>query len=360
MRKVKLLIVDDSILIRKTLRRVLSTVEGIEIVGEAANGLEALEQIEKLKPDVVTLDIEMPKMNGIEALKEIMKRFPTPVIMVSSLTTDDAKITFEALDIGAVDYFPKVYSDFVKLKESIKNELAKKIISIARKKWVFGFPFARRKIEKVEKKEEILPKEKVELKPGEKIELVVIGSSTGGPKALQEVLTKLPENFPAGIIISQHMPPTFTGPFSERLNRLSKITIKEAQTGDIIKPSHAFIAPGAKHLYLKNKGGRYEIYISEEPKNAIYKPSVDVMAESVAENYDKRPLGVMLTGMGADGRNGFVKMRDKRKAIIIAQDEATCVVYGMPRAVVEAGIADFVLPIDEIGDKITKIVKGEN
>ncbi len=356
MRKAKVLIVDDSLLIRKTLRRVLSSVEGIEVVGEAGNGIEALEKIEELKPDVITLDIEMPKMNGIEALKEIMKRFPTPVIMVSSLTTDDAKITFEALDLGAVDYFPKVYSDFAKLKEQIQNDLARKIISIARKKWIFGFPFGKKKIPPVKPE---IKREPVKLKPGETIELVVIGSSTGGPKALQEVLTKLPEDFPSSIIISQHMPPTFTGPFAERLNRLSKISVKEAQSGDKLEPGKAFIAPGAKHLYVKKLGTKYEIYVSEEPKSAIYKPSVDIMAESVSKNYHKRTLGVMLTGMGADGKKGFIEMKNKNRAIIIAQDENTCVVYGMPKAVVEAGIADFVLPIDEIGEKINSIVRGK-
>ncbi len=361
--KVKVLIVDDSSFLRKIMNRILTGSGKIEVVGEGKNGKEAVEMAEELKPDIITLDINMPVMDGLTALEKIMKTNPTPVIMVSSLTTEDAEITFEALEKGAVEFFPKQTKNFNENIKTIKEDLIPKIINIARKKRLYGFPFyskvrrvAKKEIAKETQKKEI----KREIKIEEPIELVVLGSSTGGPNALNNILPKLPADFPAGIIISQHMPATFTGTFAERMNRLSKVSVKEAETGDKVTKGSVFITPGGKHMYLKKFAiGAPEIIISEEPKNAIYKPSVTVMAKSVAENYKKQVAGVMLTGMGSDGKEGFIEIKNRNRAIIIAQNEESCVVYGMPKAVVDAGIADYVVDIKEIAGVLDKIVRAK-
>ncbi len=362
--KVKVLIVDDSGFMRKIMSKILNDSGKIEVIGEGKNGSEAVEMAGELKPDVITLDINMPVMDGLTALEKIMKENPTPVIMVSSLTTEDAEITFEALEKGAVEFFPKQMKDFNANIKAIKDDLIPKIENIARKKRIYGFPFLgkRRRENKPLEKKEVKPQktmvvDKTEVK--EPIELVVLGSSTGGPNALNNILPKLPEDFPSGIIISQHMPAAFTGTFAERMNRLSKITVKEATTGDKVEKGTVLITPGGKHMYLKRYSvGLPEVIISEEPKNAIYKPSVSVMAKSVSETYKGQVIGVMLTGMGSDGKDGFVEIKRKNKAVIIAQNEASCVVYGMPKAVVDAGIADYILDIKDIASTLDKIVRG--
>ena len=363
--KVKVLIVDDSGFMRKIMRKILSESGVIDVVGEGKNGKEAVEMAAELEPDVITLDINMPVMDGLTALEKIMENSPTPVIMVSSLTTEDAEITFEALEKGAVEFFPKQMKDFNANIKAIKGDLIPKIENIARKKRIYGFPFLSSKKGKVIKttgKRESKIKESVKREPeiGEPIELVVLGSSTGGPNALSNILPLLPSDFPAGIIISQHMPATFTGTFAERMNRLSKVQVKEAETGDKVEKGTVFITPGGKHMYIKKFSvGSPEIIISEEPKSAIYKPSVTVMAKSVAEHYKKQVAGVMLTGMGSDGKEGFVEIKRRNKAVIIAQNEESCVVYGMPKAVVDAGIADFILDIKEIAKTLDKVVRAK-
>ena len=366
-RKAKVLVVDDSSFLRKLMVRLMAENPAIEVVGEARNGKEALELTEKLRPDVITLDINMPVMDGLTALKEIMNSFPTPVIMVSSLTTEDAQITFEALEKGAVEFFPKQTADFNANIKSIKDELVPKILTIAQKKMALGFPF--RSFDKPlpqppspSLSPTVLPSQAPTIRKGrigDTLDMVVLGSSTGGPRALQDVLTVLPENFPAAILVSQHMPATFTGPFAERLNRLCKVHVKEAAIGDKIERGSVFITPGGQHMTIRQSRPAYwEIFISEEPKSAIYKPSVNVMAQSVADNYKKNVAAVMLTGMGNDGRDGFVSLKKKNRAVIIAQDEESCVVYGMPKAVVDAGIADYVLPVKDIGETLDRVVLG--
>ncbi len=365
MEKIKVLIVDDSSFLRKIMKKIMVESGKIEVVGEAANGKEAIEKAAELKPDIITLDINMPIMSGLEALEIIMRENPTPIIMVSSLTTEDAEVTFEALEKGAVEFFPKQTKNFNENIRTIRDELIPKIENIARKKRLFGFPFSsmkgipRRTVGKRQEEKKIItvqPKRDFTIK--EQIKLVVVGSSTGGPNALQTMLTSLPADFPAGMIISQHMPATFTGAFADRMDRFSKVQVKEAKTGDRVEPGVVLITPGGKHMYVKNRPTAPEVIISEEPKTAIYKPSVTVMAKSVAENYPKRTVGVMLTGMGSDGKDGFVEMKKRNRAIIIAQDEESCVVYGMPKAVVDAGIADYVLDIKQIAPTLNRIVRG--
>jgi two-component system chemotaxis response regulator CheB len=347
---VKVLVVDDSAFMRNALSNMLSSDPEIKIVGTARDGLEAIEKIAALKPDIITMDVEMPRMDGISALKHIMEKTPLPVIMVSSITTEGAKVTLDALDLGAVDFIPKNLSDLSINIVKIKEILIEKIKHIARKGLV---------------KKRITPiaATKIEIKPmpvrtigDRRVGIVSIGTSTGGPKALQEIIPRLPRDFPVPIVIAQHMPPNFTGPFAERLNQLSQVEVKEANEGDIIKPGVAFIAPGRGHMRVSRRRGiETVVRISENREDFIYRPSVDALMYSVAEFFPGRALGVILTGMGNDGLRGLTELK-RTGGRIFAQNEETCVVYGMPKAVVEAGLADKVLSIEEIAGEIVNSV----
>ncbi|WP_459890084.1 protein-glutamate methylesterase/protein-glutamine glutaminase [Desulfothermus okinawensis] len=317
----------------------------IEVVGTARNGEEALEKIKTLDPDVVTLDIEMPKMDGLTALRHIMMEFPRPVIMVSSLTQEGAEATFKALELGAVDYIPKQLSKVSLEIVKIEKELQDKVKSVAKKKG--KLKVRRRKI--VEKAVETSQfKGKMQ-----KRDLVGIGVSTGGPMAVQQVLTKLPAEFPAPILIAQHMPEAFTGPFAKRLDEMCKISVKEAENGEVVKSGVAYIARGGHHLRMVQKVSRIELEVSTEPKDALYKPSVNELMYSIALGVGKRGLGVILTGMGNDGLKGIEALKD-RGGRALAQSEKTCVVYGMPRAIVEANLADEVVDISDMAEAIIR------
>jgi len=349
---VKVLIVDDSAFMRNALANMLSSDPDIQIVGKARDGLEAIELVEKLKPDIVTMDVEMPRMDGITALKHIMEKNPVPVIMVSSLTVEGAKVTLDAFDLGAVDFIPKNLSDLSINIVKIREILLDKIKQIARKgivKKCIRFKMAAKAVE--------IPKSMPVRTAGErKVNLVSIGTSTGGPKALQEIIPKLPKDFPAPIVIAQHMPPNFTGPFAERLNQLSQIGVKEAEEGEPLKNGVAYIAPGRGHMRVKRlRGIETVIAISENKEEFIYRPSVDALMFSVAEFFPGRALGVILTGMGNDGLKGLAELK-KTGGRIFAQNEKTCVVYGMPKAVVDAGMADKVLSLEEMAGEIINAV----
>ena len=353
---IRVLIVDDSPFMRRAISSFFDDVDDIKVVGMAKNGEEGIRQVQELKPDIVTMDIEMPIMDGITALKIIMEKYPLPVIMLSSLTEDGAKETLDALDIGAADYIPKNLSNVSLNILKVKDDLVSKIRAITAKKYFF------RKTERhePEPKANIIKPEGTPIeascirKNGCKIDIVAIGSSTGGPKALQDVIPKLPQNFPVPIILVQHMPKAFTGSFAERLSSISHIKVIEAAGGEIIKPGTAYLSPGDKHLSIvKEKRGDFAISLSNEPEDLINKPSVSVMMESVAKGYPGKALGVILTGMGSDGLLGMKKIKETGGKTI-AQNEATCVVYGMPKAVVDAGIADMVLPIYKIADEIIR------
>ncbi|CUS97243.1 two-component system, chemotaxis family, response regulator CheB [Candidatus Kryptobacter tengchongensis] len=339
--QIKVIVVDDSAFMRKSLSLMLESDPQIKVVATARDGFEAIEKIKMFKPDIVTLDVEMPRMDGLTALKIIMKECPVPVLMVSSLTIEGAEATLEALKLGAVDFIPKQLSyvslDIVK----IKDELIQKVKSIATSKYI------RRKIYGSQTE---IPKEIKFKQIAKRFELVAIGVSTGGPLALQEVLSKIPRDFPAGIVIAQHMPPNFTRLLAERLNSVSKIEVREAQTGDKVKPGLALIAQGGRNLIFENVFGEKIVKIVDKP-NTLYKPSVDVMMESAAEVFGNRVLAVIMTGMGKDGLEGLKKVKEKG-GYIIAQNEETCVVYGMPKAVVDIGLADSILPLEKIGEAI--------
>ncbi len=345
---IKVLIVDDSAFMRNSISGMISTDPEIIVAGTARNGLEAVEKVSALKPDIVTMDVEMPVMNGIEALKHIMASNPVPVLMVSSLTTEDAKVTLDALDLGAVDFISKNLSDLSINIVKIRDILIEKIKAIARNGRVSRRP-------SISPKPIDMPRRGLKT-VHRKIGIVAIGTSTGGPRALQHILSRIPKDFPVPILIAQHMPAAFTGPFAERLNQLSAIEVKEAEHGEPVRKGVAFIAPGSGHMGItRTKITETLINISEDNGTYIYKPSVDMLMLSVVEHYSGQVLGVILTGLGSDGANGMREIKNKG-GMTIAESRETCVVYGMPKAVVEAGIADKVSPLDEIAGEIVNSV----
>lgn len=356
--QIRVLIVDDSAFMRKALSMMLESDPQIKVVGSASNGEEGVAKVRQLKPDLVTMDVEMPRMDGLAALRQIMKNDPTPVMMVSSITTDGAAATLEALELGAVDFIPKQMSyvslDIVK----IKDDLLAKIKDIARRKHILmaryrqrrAFDDARRAGGTVAAS--AAPAVPTIKRRSHKVEIVAIGSSTGGPPALQAVITQLPRNFPVGVVIAQHMPPMFTKSLADRLNGLSQVSVREATDGEPLEPGNVLIAPGGRHLQVKKYGGRPRVVVTDNPADALYKPCVDVLMASVADQFGSQAMGVMLTGMGNNGVIGAGDIK-KKGGVIIAQNEATCVVYGMPRAVIDAQLSDHVAPIDSIAAEIT-------
>ncbi len=359
--KIRVVVVDDSAFMRKALTMMLESDGDITVVGTARDGAEGVQKVRHLKPDLVTMDIEMPRMDGLTALREIMEKHPVPVMMISSLTTDGARATLDALEMGAVDFIPKQLSyvslDIVKIKE----ELLAKIKDIARRKSLL---MARMRIRTKAKADHTVATGISEGKPKEaeqpvtatvkrhhQIHILAIGSSTGGPPALQAVIPRLPRNFPVGIIIAQHMPPTFTKSLAERLDSLSALQVKEAESGDYVQAGTVLIAPGGKHMTVKKNGSHAVVSVSDFPNDTLYKPCVDIMMNSVAEQFGGTAMGVILTGMGNNGVIGLKNIKNKG-GIIIAQDEETSVVYGMPRAAAEAGIVDHQVPVDKIAYEI--------
>lgn len=353
--KIKLLVVDDSAFMRKAIQMMVADDPNIEIVATAVNGQEGLDKVLEFKPDLVTMDIEMPKMDGLSSLRAIMEKHPTPVIMVSSLTSEGAKVTLDALDLGAVDFIPKQHS-FVSLDiVKIKADLVAKIRSIYGRRRTLMAQYALRKGRHAGSisRSTVAASNTLVSKPKKSkiVKLVAIGTSTGGPPALQTVLTILPKNFPVGIVVVQHMPPMFTKSLAERLDGLSNIRVKEAEDGERIEPGIAYIAPGGKHLTIRKVTTYGVCVLSDKPIDYLHKPSVDVLMASIAEYAGQSSLGVIMTGMGHDGLDGMRAMKAKG-ADIIAQNEDSCVVYGMPRAVIEAGIADTVSSVEMIPSEI--------
>jgi two-component system chemotaxis response regulator CheB len=347
---IKVVVVDDSAFMRKALSTMLKKDPQIDVVAVARNGEEGLEMVRKFDPDVVTMDIEMPKMDGLTALKHIMMEMPRPVIMVSSLTTEGAEATLKAMEYGAVDFIPKQFSMVSLEIVKIEEELRSKVKSVARKKDNLRvFRRIKKKapvttIKGFDKKKSILVRD-----------IVAVGVSTGGPPVVQKILSELPRDFPACILIAQHMPGSFTGPFARRLNEASQLTVKEAESGDVIKPGHVFVAPGGQHLKIDQKVSRIDVVVTHEPRDALYKPSADVLISSVAKGVGKRGLGVILTGMGHDGLIGIRELK-QRGGKAIAQNEESCVVYGMPKAIVDEHLADVVTDVDHMAETIVSML----
>lgn len=355
--KTRILIVDDSSFMRMAIRSVLSKDPSFDIVGTAADGIEGVEKAIALKPDLITMDIEMPRMDGIAALKQIMAKAPTKVIMVSTLTNEGAKSTFEALDAGAIDYIPKNVTDSSDAQNIFKQELLRKVkeaIASRINRFTGAVPVSTRLTTAVPTTQKRPTSSKF---VGKKIQYVGIGASTGGPVALQEVLSRIPVNFPYGIMVGIHMPKAFTGPYADRLNAKCSMTIREAVDGDILKPGLALIAPGGMHTTLVRRGT--QLVVRTHPTSSypqyVYIPSIDLLISSMAEATAGAMLGVILTGMGNDGFKGMQLLKQKGGATI-AQDEATSTIYGMPKACVDGGIADEVLPLGQIGFEISKFM----
>jgi len=349
---IKILIADDSAFMRNALSSMLSSDPEIKVVGAARDGVEAVEKNILLRPDVVTMDVEMPRMDGIEALRLIMEKNPVPVIMVSSLTSEGAQVTLDALDLGAVDFIPKNLSELSINIVKIKTMLIDKVKLIARS----GSVQKPRKSSLLHKANEIRRVMPALSTGSRRVSVVAIGTSTGGPRAIQEIIPHLPKDFPVPIIIVQHMPANFTGPFADRLNEMSNITVKEAEEGESLKAGFALVAPGRGHMRVNRpRGIETVVNISENREEYIYRPSVDYLMQSMAQFFPGRALGVILTGMGSDGVQGLSALK-KTGGRVFAQNEETCVVYGMPRAVIDAGIADKVLPIEEMAGEIINAV----
>lgn len=341
---IKVLVVDDSSFFRRRITDFLSSDERIEVIGQAVDGMDAIEKTNELNPDVITMDIEMPKLDGISAVKKIRETKRTPILMFSSLTHDGAKATFEALDAGASDFLPKRFQDIASEQKDAIKKLCDCIHSLARTgsgntgATKIKIPTSLRTSSAASSKG---------------YQLAVIGASTGGPVAIEKVLKQLPANYPLPILLIQHMPASFTGAFSERLDKLCAINVKEAESGDELKPGTAYIAPGGRQMRLKQNGRNNIISIGDEPVATTYKPCVDITFNSIAEAYRGRVLAIVLTGMGSDGCDGAKVLREKG-ATVWAQDEASCVVYGMPMAVVKQNLADKVMSVDEIGMSLAR------
>jgi len=356
---IRVLIVDDSAFMRNALSKMLTADPEIEIAGTARDGVEALEKIAQLSPDLVTMDIEMPRMDGLEALRRIMATSPIPVIMVSSLTVEGAHATLEALEIGAVDFLSKNLADLSVNILQVREALLEKVKQIGRRRLRQTgrtFPSSRKAPTGPAAVPPPPPEGRQEYRKERRISVVAIGTSTGGPKALQDVIPKLPKQFPVPVLVVQHMPPSFTGPFADRMNELSQLQVKEAEEGEPLKAGVVLVAPGRGHMSVRRgRVGECYVTIEENRPDLIYRPSADIMMLSVAEIYPGRALGVILTGMGNDGEKGMRAIKGSGGRTI-AQNEETCVVYGMSRASIDARVVDKVVPLEEVAGEIINAV----
>ena len=353
-RRIKVLIVDDSALVRSLLSDILRTDPDIEVVGVASDAHIAREKIKQLNPDVLTLDVEMPKMDGITFLKNLMRLRPMPVVMVSSLTERGADVTLDALSLGAVDYLSKPKIDLAATLKDYGDELIDKIHAASKASVRALDPRRAAAIapKAAHSTDAVLPKSAPrQLRTTDRI--IAIGASTGGTEAIKEVLMRLPPDSP-GVVITQHIPKAFSGPFAKRMNDCCQVTVYEAEDGQQILPGHAYIAPGDKHLMLVRDGARYVCRLDDGVPVNRHKPSVDVLFRSVAQNAGRNAIGAILTGMGKDGAKGLKEMLEAGSRTI-AQDEATSVVWGMPGEAVSIGAAQHVLPLDSVAGKILSL-----
>lgn len=348
MKKISVLVIDDSALIRKLLTEIISSQPDMEVIGAAPDPFVAREMIRTLNPDVLTLDVEMPRMDGLEFLEKLMRLRPMPVVMVSTLTERGSEITFRALELGAVDFVAKPKMDIHHGLEAYSGEIASKIraASTARiRRLEPNSATSERALHTLPQHHGISTEK-----------LIIIGASTGGTEAIKDVLVHLPPDCP-GILIAQHMPEGFTRSFAERLDRLCKIRVKESEGGERVLPGHAYIAPGHSHLLLKKNGANYVTELSQADPVNRHRPSVDVLFQSAAQCAGKNAVGVILTGMGKDGAAGMLTMR-QAGAYNLAQDEASCVVFGMPREAISIGVVDEVVSLKDMAGRILSRLAG--
>jgi two-component system chemotaxis response regulator CheB len=342
--KIKVLVVDDSAVVRKVFREEISSENDMEVVGTAPDPYVARDKIVRLKPDVVTLDIEMPRMDGITFLKKLMKHYPLPVIIVSSLTRNGGKLAMEALSNGALEVMSKPSSAYSVGEMGL--QLVDKIRAVARLKVS--------SLEEKPTKKGIMTRRASKALAETTNKIIAIGASTGGTEALKMVLTGMPPNAP-GTLVVQHMPANFTTSFAERLNELSAMTIKEAKDGDSLVNGVALLAPGNYHMLLKRSGARYYVQIKKGPLVHHQRPAVDVLFHSVANYAGSNSVGVILTGMGSDGALGLLKMKEAG-ARTVAQDEKTCIVFGMPKEAIKLGAAEKVVPLNSVGKTVLNMI----
>lgn len=369
---IQVLVVDDSAFMRKALSNMLSKCPDFKVIGTARNGDEALRKVDELKPDVMTLDIDMPVMDGLMVLERVMATHPLPVVVVSGLTEEGAEVTLRALELGAIDFIPKHLEgsslnistiqeqliEKVKVAAGAAGKISRRSATKSSESTLGSFSPESKEVEHASSRGNIpwgpgdvrrrVPGGPQGTLPG----ILTIGCSTGGPQALQEMLPRLPASFPASIVVVQHMPKFFTKPFAERLNQLCPLEVREAEEGDEVLPGVVLIAPGGQHLTLEKRGsGKVTIHVSEEPSNYPYRPSADLMMQSAVKVFGSKTVGVIMTGMGQDGFEGAQAIKAVRGRIL-AQDSASCVVYGMPKAVIEGGWADKIVPLSRMPREI--------
>lgn len=342
---IRTLIVDDSVFMRTVLKNAMTKSNVIEVVGTAQNGQEALEKIRALRPDVVTLDIEMPGINGLEVLRTVMQESPLPVVMVSTKTQDGAKMTFEALELGAVDYVAKPLAEQNASMQRFQEKVTQAVET------AHGANLARLGAR---------DKTRILKTPSGSVRtdgVVAIGISAGGPATLHKLVPTLPKNFPP-VVLAQHMPASFTGPFAQRLNSESELEVREAAHGEDLRPGQLLIAPGDRHLRIRKRGEGFCTMLDDGPKVSGFRPSVDVLFQSVAQCVGRDAIGLVMTGMGSDGADGIRAMK-AAGATTLSQDRDSCIVYGMPKAAFETGCVDRVVSLAEITAVLTKLLQRE-
>lgn len=370
---IRVLVVDDSSFFRRRLTEILAKDGDIDVIDTAVNGREAVDKALALKPDVITMDVEMPVLDGISAVREIMQQQRIPILMFSSLTHEGAKATFDALDAGAVDFLPKKFEDIARDKDEAGQLLRDRVKAVAQKRQLGRATFSGSSSARVDARPNLAerpaltrssferPKlnERVAGSPsgryqasGKSYKLIAIGTSTGGPVALQRIITALPADFPLPIILIQHMPAAFTGAFAQRLNTLAKIEVREAQDNDMLRAGVAYLAPGGKQMLVEGSETQARLRIKEDDSPRItFKPSVDITFATAAKVFSDKVLAIVLTGMGADGREG-ARILKQQGSKIWAQDEASCVVYGMPQAIAAAGLMDQEVSLNEVAARL--------
>ena len=344
---VRVLVVDDSRFIQRRLTDILNEEPNMRVIGVAGNGREAIAQNVRLKPDVVTMDVEMPVMDGISAVKSMMRQQPVPILMFSAATTVGARATLDALDAGALDFLPKYLDDISDDREAAKRLLRWRVRGLAgQTPWLRDN--SRNQIPVTHKPRQLRSIISGTLRD---VRLLAIAASTGGPVALQRVLTSLPDTFPLPIVLVQHMPKNFTRSFAERLNQLCQIRVKEAEDGDYLTPGLALLAPGGTQLEIRRNAKGHSVLVRESRADETYRPSADVTFNSIARNFPGKTLALVLTGMGSDGKLGAVELK-KKEGLIWAQNESGCTVYGMPKAIIESGLADSTFDLDEMSSAL--------